>query len=549
MLKLFPVLLLCFATLTLAAQGREKQCPPFDPDRDPKRWTWMDRNCTIHPRKDLEAILSHHRQWIQKYGITDQKQFFKFDYLSEESSRDSLRADLAGAHLEFADLTGALLWFADLSGADFDHADLTGARFEFADLTDAHLQFVDLTRANLRSADVSGANLRQAELTEAHLSESDPNQVEFLAADLSGAHLELADLTMAYLWEVDLTGAQLEGADLTSARLHGADLTDAYLRDADLAGADLSTADLTGARLEDADLTSADLESADLTGAQLDGTDLTETDFTQTELWHTFFEPKLLPPLNTIARAEGLRTLVWGSDNGNPYPVLDLRKALHDAGYSEAEAEVNLAFHRRTQSWWQVPLFDWTCAWGLDWARPIWIALALGLLFSLGYWSILRFNRSGRLKPAHSKASHKGRFRHPTPRRPSQLFVLARRHGRERQWPIGRDFAPLPWLYLPRPRRHLWLMRLPAQILRSVLARLQWELPLFWTASLFSVMSILNLGVQGLDLGRWLRLLQRREFDLKARGTIRLLAGFQSVASFLLLALTAYILLVHPLGE
>jgi len=109
--------------------------------------------------------------------------------------------------------------------------------------------------------------------------------------------------------------------------------------------------------------------------------------------------------------------------------------------------------------------------------------------------------------------------------------------------------SPPPWFYLPKPGRRYRYLLLPVTFFRSLLVRLWWEQSLFWTASLFSVMSVLNLGVQGLDLGHWLKLMQRREFDLKARGTLRLLAGFQSVASFLLLAMAAYIVLVQPIGE
>ena len=47
------------------------------------------------------------------------------------------------------------------------------------------------------------------------------------------------------------------------------------------------------------------------------------------------------------------------------------------------------------------------------------------------------------------------------------------------------------------------------------------------------------LGIQGLDVGCWVRLMHTRDFDLQARGTIRLIAGIQSVLSFLLLALAA----------
>jgi hypothetical protein len=59
-------------------------------------------------------------------------------------------------------------------------------------------------------------------------------------------------------------------------------------------------------------------------------------------------------------------------------------------------------------------------------------------------------------------------------------------------------------------------------------------------------MGVVNLGVQGLDLGRWIRLMQRREFDLKARGTIRVVAGLQSVLSFALLALAVVSYFGHP---
>lgn len=83
--------------------------------------------------------------------------------------------------------------------------------------------------------------------------------------------------------------------------------------------------------------------------------------------------------------------------------------------------------------------------------------------------------------------------------------------------------------------------------MRSILARIAWELPLFWTGSLFSEMSIVNLGIQGLDVGRWLKLMQSREFDLKGRGTLRQLAGLQSVISFLLLALSAFIIIAAPI--
>ena len=199
------------------------------------------------------------------------------------------------------------------------------------------------------------------------------------------------------------------------------------------------------------------------------------------------------------------------------------------------------------QKWWQISLFDWTCEWGATWARPIWIVLVLGAICSMFYWLLLRLSR--KQVPISLPDTRQKRARQVRPRRSSQLFVVATKFGRERAWPVGRNFDPPHWICLPRPKRRFWLFSLPVDLFRSIRARLRWELPLLRTACMFSAMSILNLGVQGLDIGRWFRLMQRRDFNLKARGTLRLLAGFQSVASFLLLALTAYILLVQPIGE
>jgi hypothetical protein len=62
-------------------------------------------------------------------------------------------------------------------------------------------------------------------------------------------------------------------------------------------------------------------------------------------------------------------------------------------------------------------------------------------------------------------------------------------------------------------------------------------------------MSVLNLGVQGLDLGRWVRLIHRRDFDLQARGWIRSVAGLQSLVSVALLALAVISYLGHPIEQ
>ncbi len=63
-----------------------------------------------------------------------------------------------------------------------------------------------------------------------------------------------------------------------------------------------------------------------------------------------------------------------------------------------------------------------------------------------------------------------------------------------------------------------------------------------WTVALFSLMSAFNIGFRELNFGRWIRLLQTREFDIKARGKLRFVSGMQSLLSvgFLALSLLSY---------
>jgi hypothetical protein len=57
------------------------------------------------------------------------------------------------------------------------------------------------------------------------------------------------------------------------------------------------------------------------------------------------------------------------------------------------------------------------------------------------------------------------------------------------------------------------------------------------TAMFFSLMSAFNIGFRDINFGRWLRLLTRREYDLKAVGWARTVSGLQSLLSVYLIAL------------
>jgi uncharacterized protein YjbI with pentapeptide repeats len=252
--KLFLVFATCLGAVQFCYAGSMKPCPNLFRPPDPAQWTWKDRDNNVRTRSDLDQILNRHQEWLKKYAL----------YLGSDESlaqhgalQDPLRADLSGTSLMYADLPGSHLAYADLSG-------------------------VQLFMANLASADLYHADLDRADVSTC----------------LVGSDLRYADFTGANLSAANMSGARLGHADITGK----ANLEFAFLR-----GADLSSADLSG----------ANLKFVDLSAAQLKGTELDNVDLSFAKLWDTDFEPKVLPPANTIARAEGLRTLRWERQTGD----------------------------------------------------------------------------------------------------------------------------------------------------------------------------------------------------------------------------------------
>ena len=83
--------------------------------------------------------------------------------------------------------------------------------------------------------------------------------------------------------------------------------------------------------------------------------------------------------------------------------------------------------------------------------------------------------------------------------------------------------SPLSTKYSPGPRLLFQFFRRECLLLR--------------TSMFFSLMSAFNIGFRDINFGRWLRLLTRQEFDIKAVGWARVIAGWQSLISVYLIAL------------
>jgi len=296
--------------------------------------------------------------------------------------------------------------------------------------------------------------------------------------------------------------------------------------DASSKAPNLSNANLTGADLARADLSDAHLEGADLGHAELGG---------------VVFRPAELPMLSPLAAANGLESMAYKHDPGQ---LTQLRKRFQDAGYREQERAITCALNRHNaipselheslkqkskslrgekfdpnkimsfksfiEGRFKWVAFDLTCEYGFSYGRPLRIVGLLWLLFSITY--VVFMHRPGT----------------------SGIYLVGTRWSRGRSNTQGMQISPhaigaAKWWKLP----FLWLRR-EWRVLRA--------------AMFFSLMSAFNIGFRDINFGRWLRLLTKREYDLKAVGWARTVSGFQSLLSVYLIALWVLTYFGRPFG-
>jgi hypothetical protein len=349
----------------------------------------------------------------------------------------------------------------------------------------------------LSGARLSGADLASADLTDAHLDDAHLDE-----ASLMDAHLTRALLTHAYLPGACLRGTHLVGAHLGDADLAGANLTDA----------DLTAAYLNGANLGDSHLIGADLRGADLRGAQLTGAHLVYA-----RLEGAVFEPKNLPTPVEMARAQSLEKLRYDEDPG---PLTQLRKQFQDAGYREQEREITYALNREESNrdsfierWFRRIAFDWTCRYGLTPGRPLRIVLWLWLLCSFVYVTFIHWGGG------------------------SGIYFLASRSLPGKSNVRGKQV---------RPRAIRAVRAVQKEKVRAL--GLRQELRLLRAAMFFSLLSAFSTGFRDIAFGRWLRMLTKREYDLKPAGWARPVSGLQSLISVYLIALWVLSYFGRPFG-
>jgi len=319
-----------------------------------------------------------------------------------------------------------------------------------------------------------------------------------MRADLSGSILDNAILVEGNLRGAKLMRTHLKGANLNGALFGGADLSGAQLNDSYLISAELTETDLDGAELSGANLYMANLKDADLRDAQLKG-----SHFSSANLENVNFEPLSLPEVTGISGAGHLELLTY---RRNPDGLARLRKQFQENGFRNQEREITHALNRRAaelagpiERWFKRIAFEWTCQYGMNPGRALSIWSVLLLICWAIYAFFIHLNGESGIYRIQKRGARIDGEQTEEQIRPHQIFVTS-------LWP--------------------YLLRL-----------LHRELSVAYWAGFFSLMSAFNIGFREIDFGRWLRMLPRTEYDLKARGWARTVAGLQSLISVYLIAL------------
>ena len=329
---------------------------------------------------------------------------------------------------------------------------------------------------------------------------------------------------------LNISGADLNAANLNGEDLSGGDLTDTSLRSATLIGAELYGTNLSGAILFGANLSGAKLYGVNLSYAHSLGANLTDADLGDANLIGVSFEPRFLPDIRAIAKAQHLELMTYDE---NPDALVQLRKSFADGGFQEQERKITYAIKRKEAELlkkgcltskddsgevraviWSYDsnlancgslvlnrvFFDLTCQYGMSPSR----SLTLGILL-WGLCAILY------LVCIHTTGNT----------------------GLYRVYGQGLEEDPSAHRHIER----ILVTKTTVSGLRHLLDFVRCEWRGFRVSMFFSLMSAFNIGFRDINFGRWLRLLTRREFDLKAAGWARVIAGWQSLISVFLIAM------------
>ncbi|MFZ1430159.1 MAG: pentapeptide repeat-containing protein [Geminicoccaceae bacterium] len=351
--------------------------------------------------------------------------------------------------------------------------------------------------------------------------------------DLSIANLSGKDMPKADLRSANLTGANLQEANLSEANLQNANLSDARLQKANLWKASLQDAEMPNAKLQGANLSNAILKDANLRRASLQGANLVEANVDNAELSYakfakTTYAPKSLPPAAYLVGIEGL-DLVVILNFSDTIGLVQLRRLLQEGGLPEERQATYAIEHNKTDHllYGEQDSQDRPNGMGHQlWDNPFsllegafrWFAFELPVGYGLypGRALLVLIGAVGIFALIYTVA-------------------LAMEVGSiYRVWPAGR-LEPMDGALLAASARAE-----PLLLCRS------------WTALgrglQFSFLSAFDIGFRELTVGNWLARLQTHEYELRAVGWVRAVAGVQSLLSVYLVAMWALTYFGRPFG-
>lgn len=332
--------------------------------------------------------------------------------------------------------------------------------------------------------------------------------------NLENAKLTNVDLQEALLYKMDLRGVDLDSSNLFHSNLSEADLRGAELNYANLGLANLHGANLSNTNLSFSVLYDASIFKASLVGANLFNADLRIARFNYSDLKYVKFEPAALPSIEDIAYATDLEYLRYCN---SPKSLVLLKNLFREAGFRDAARKVNTALQREsirhnTSKFGSIEtvIFDYTCEFGANSTRPLWLIILVWIPCTFIYLLALHL--------------HQGT---------SGLYLLYS----GKNFNTGDDHI--------RERKLYCSPSLKLKGYRSIIRLIRLEWRAFKTASFFSFMRVFRaldlvseaIGLRKINIGRWIRMIQPRPFDIKARGLPWVVSGIQSGLSLCLIAL------------
>ena len=399
-----------------------------------------------------------------------------------------------------ANLCGANLHRLDLRGVDLSYANLAGA-----DLSEANLQKINLSHATLYKTYFRWSKMNEADLQNADLE----------AATLESAKLQGANLRLAKLMQANLSRVNLNAADLRSANLTDAELSDATLINADLSWADLTQANLTHTNLSGANFTEALLINSNLSHAALK-----DTNFSQANLRNALYQPLLnnLPNLVSLATSHNFRTIRFPVVEGTA-ALIELRSAYKNIGIRSMERSITAMVKiKQMQQTWEAGgwgylesalsylFFYLPSDFGAAPGRALIAFLMFVFLFTIPYY----FSLFIRMKHSGIAVTWSSRDKLYAMKK-TQKFIDAKKLKK-----VIRKRAVLGWQ--AQCREQFRLVRI---------------------ALYFSLISAFSMGWRELNVSSWILHLQKRDYQLKGFGWVRVLAGSQSLISAYLIVLWA----------